>query len=223
MPHMSLILSTAIVSTYFWFKLSRSRSLNQQQQGLQIQRWAQNFSFEVVNQIISFIMIQTVTFRLCAELLSRQISLSIESVCWTLLAVLCLDFVFYWRHRLYHRFLMGIHKTHHPSGEFELTLSLRIHPVEMLIQMFLFVLAIYIFKLNHWQATLVNTVFAIQSFYSHLELQILSTKLTGWIENLVVVPNFHRKHHELDSNRHFGFLFSFWDRIFTTATQQGEM
>lgn len=222
MKAFSLIASLLIIGLYIWRKHSMSHMLCLPDQERQVSRWAQNFSIELINRSLSFLMMQLSIVYLNQYLFTANVTFGIKSVLWTLTAVFVLDFIFYWRHRFYHRYLMIVHQLHHPRDEFELTLSLRIHPVETMIQIIIFLFVFYFFKLDVWQATVINFIFTVQAFYSHLELPLFSKRIQRLLSHLLVVPTFHEQHHAANMNFHYGFLFNIWDKIFSTAILQKE-
>lgn len=218
MPYLTLIFSIAITGYYLVRKLPKVASWTEQKQSQHFKFWSENFSFEILNQIVGLTLNQLlILFWISPQVPSAGVNLSSA-----LLAIFCavvgLDFVFYWRHRFYHKYLMRFHSVHHAGSDFDMTLSLRIHPFETVVQFLLFAFVTSFLELNAWQATTVNFVFAAQAFYSHLDLPLFPAKIERLAAMIFVIPESHRTHHELTGSRHnFGYLFSIWDRIFKTA------
>lgn len=219
MPHLNLFVSLFVVATYMLIKVPKLSNLPRREKNTLLDRWAANFSYEVVNQIILFVGALVLSTEMGHLFFPHQKKVSTPSILIVVILVFTLDFFFYWRHRFYHRYLMRIHKTHHPDQDFDLTLSFRIHPIEMLIQTIVFMAVVFVFKLDRWQTMIINMIFTVQAFYSHFELSLFSEKINKWLSIILVVPDFHQVHHQNKVNCHFGFLFNIWDKIFGTATQ----
>lgn len=217
--YFNFIILLSVVSVYLIVKVPKINGLLQNEKNFLFDRWSVNFSYEAVNQIISFIFLQAMATELSHWLTPHTQFLNMRSVATVVLAVFCLDFIFYWRHRFYHKFLMIVHRTHHRDESFDLTLSFRIHPIEMIVQMMVFMAVIYIFKLDRWQTMTVSLIFTLQAFYSHLELRLLPQKATQWLSKIFIMPEFHFSHHQKNSECNYGFLFSIWDRFFGTAVE----
>ena len=60
--------------------------------------------------------------------------------------------------------------------------------------------------------------------FNHANIR-LGTTLEKFLRAFVVTPNMHRVHHSIrrqETNRNFGFIFSWWDRVFGTYLQKPE-
>lgn len=214
-----LIFEFILIAVYLVFRLWKSSFLPLLEQELIIERWSKNFSFEMINRcillfFISYILPWLFNFDLFKV---KNAELNSYTVFMTVLFIGALDFVFYWRHRIYHRWVWVFHRLHHDDRGFDLTLSFRIHPLEVIIQMILILFLGWIFAINEWQLVIAVQVFSIQALLSHLDLLRKDNKVLKIISKVFVTPGFHEKHHDLNQfDSHFGFLFSFWDRIFNT-------
>ena len=214
-----LISEFILIVVYLVFRLWKSNSLALPEQELLMQRWSKNFSFEMINRCvllfcISYIFPWLFNFELFR---TNAADLNIYSVLKTIFFILILDFIFYWRHRFYHKYLWWLHRLHHDDQGFDLTLSFRIHPLEVLIQMIVILFLGLLFKINEWQLVVTVQVFSVQALLSHLDLIHKDNNILKIISNVLVTPGFHEKHHDLiQFDSHFGFLFSIWDKIFNT-------
>lgn len=220
MLYLNILISLLIVSGYLAVKLPKLDKLSPMESASTIDRWALHFSIELFNQLVGICILIFASAELAHRLFRFQQQVSFASVIQIVGVVFLLDFIFYWRHRLYHRFLMIIHGLHHRDRSFDLTISFRIHPVEMFFQMLIFLGTIYFFGLDRWQMMTINIVFTVQAFYSHFELDFFPESVNHWLSVLFVVPKFHNVHHSENSGRNYGFLFSIWDRIFGTSTKE---
>jgi sterol desaturase/sphingolipid hydroxylase (fatty acid hydroxylase superfamily) len=212
-----VLISILLTSAYFTFKIPKLSSYSANQKNNIYNHWASNFSLEVINQVISFVFIQIFSRQISQTILNTPQELTLKSIALTLFCVFLLDFTFYWRHRFYHRFLMRLHKLHHQPSQFDFTLSFRVHPLEMIIQILIFLSVIYLFNLDYWQVTCINVIFTTQALLSHIEYDILPNNLKKYINLLFVTPQFHEQHHQKTGNQHYGFLFNIWDSLFLTA------
>lgn len=219
MNYYNLLILFLVIATYLSFKIPKMLSLSDSDKNKIFDSWSKNFSYEVINQMVLFVLIQILSIVLGSQLGFENQTMNIESIATLVSAVICLDFIFYWRHRFYHKVLMLIHGTHHREENFDMTLSFRINPIEMMIQVIIFMMIIINFELVAWQIATINLIFTLQAFYSHLELKLFSEKTAQRLSLVFVVPEFHNKHHMKDSKCNYGFLFSFWDFLFSTADE----
>lgn len=220
MLSLNVLISLFIVSFYLVVKLPKLNSLSPTDSASTFDRWALHFSIELFNQLLAVGVLFFASAEIAHRLFQFQRDVSVASVLKVIGVIFVLDFIFYWRHRFYHRFLMLIHGLHHRDESFDLTVSFRIHPLEMLIQMLIFLGIVYFFGLDRWQMMTINIVFTVQAFYSHFELDFLPDRVNHWLSKLFVVPQFHGVHHGENSLLHFGFLFCIWDRVFGTSTKE---
>lgn len=205
------VIEVLLILTLMTINLWSFPRLSVQEKSILLERWSANFSFELINRIlaigISTLVIQNVSF------------LNNDSSTWFhfLFYILLLDFLFYWRHRIYHRWFWVFHSAHHSDPGYDFTLSLRIHPIETLIQISLFVFISLAMSINQWHIFLAVHIFSLQALVSHLDYELPSNKLTQFLRKIFVVSNSHRFHHDSNNpDTHFGFLFSFWDTLFGT-------
>ncbi len=135
------------------------------------------------------------------------------------------DLLTYWWHRLQHhnRFLWALHSVHHSQEEVTLFTASRRHPLENLsVDVLLYFGVFHLLLGIPTQAWMpLSTLIASLTFLHHAQLDWRY----GWLGNVFVSPHFHAFHHSADgahANANFGFLFSFWDRLFGTAVEPDE-
>jgi sterol desaturase/sphingolipid hydroxylase (fatty acid hydroxylase superfamily) len=133
---------------------------------------------------------------------------------------LFLDLMRYWFHRLFHAvpWLWRLHSLHHADSDLDVSTSFRHHPVEFVVGSGLFwiVFAITGFPPDIAAAYLLCT--SILSCLQHGNIG-LPPSWDFVLERVIVTPDMHRLHHSVvpdEANANFGFLFSFWDRLFAT-------
>ncbi|MGV3580058.1 sterol desaturase family protein [Brevundimonas sp.] len=136
------------------------------------------------------------------------------------LSLLLIDLVGYICHVVSHwvPLLWRMHRTHHSDERFDVSTSIRHHPLESVVSgavqlsiyavlgVPLLVVLAYGLAATAWQ------------FLHHMDV-----RLPEWLDRalrvVVVTPGMHKLHHSLDhaeANSNFGVLFSFWDRLFGT-------
>jgi sterol desaturase/sphingolipid hydroxylase (fatty acid hydroxylase superfamily) len=135
-------------------------------------------------------------------------------------AVLGLDCIIYFQHRLLHRvpLLWRAHRVHHSDLAFDVTLGLRFHPLEIVLSQAIKLGAIAVLGAAPLAVLLFEIVLQGGSLFTHADLALprhLDRALRWWM----VTPSMHRVHHsvvrdETDSN--FGFNLVWWDRLFGT-------
>jgi sterol desaturase/sphingolipid hydroxylase (fatty acid hydroxylase superfamily) len=191
-------------------------------------RWFSNLSLAVLN---------TLLLRFAFPLLAVGWAIQIETRHWgflqslalpvfvqILLAVVLLDCVIYWQHRLFHRlpWLWRLHRMHHSDVDFDVTTGLRFHPGEMLISMLIKFVAITALGTPALAVLIFEIILSSSSLFEHSNL-----RLPKWLDRrlrwLLVTPDMHRIHHSVHQTEHdsnYGFNFSFWDRLFGSYTAQ---
>ena len=137
-----------------------------------------------------------------------------------LLGIVTLDLKQYLFHRLvhYYDFLWCIHKVHHSDVEIDLTTGFRFHPLEAVLSALVNIIVIAVFGIAVEVLLLRYLLTFFANFFTHGNFYMPPT-LDRYLKWILVTPSMHHLHHALDiraSNKNFGVLFSFWDRIFGT-------
>jgi sterol desaturase/sphingolipid hydroxylase (fatty acid hydroxylase superfamily) len=137
-----------------------------------------------------------------------------------IVGVLAADLFDYGFHCLCHRirWLWLFHAVHHSDPTLDVSTGLRFHPIETALNVAGKIGLLTLLGLPLWiegARTLVLNPLVLA--------QHASVAYPGWIERrlrwIVVTPGLHRLHHSPeanDYNSNFGFIFSFWDRLFGT-------
>ena len=136
-----------------------------------------------------------------------------------LLAFLASDLLDYGLHRVSHRvgWLWRLHSVHHSDSHLDATTALRAHPVEVSLQVICKVALYVALGLPLWiegVRSIAHNAFTL--------IQHTNVHFPAWMERLrplFVTPAMHRVHHDVQPALHdtnFGFIFSFWDRLFGT-------
>lgn len=208
-----LVIETALFLALLSAKLIVFPRLGATEKVSVLERWSLNFSYEIINRLISI----TIGMLILSHLdFTDHIA---QDWIYFIFYILVLDFIFYWRHRLYHRWFWVFHRAHHSDSGYDFTLSSRIHPIETVIQIGIFIAVSYFFRMSQWQTFFAAHIFSLQALISHLDYEIPNSPLFRWVRKIFVVSDSHRFHHDHENpDTNFGFLFSFWDRIFKTNT-----
>lgn len=136
------------------------------------------------------------------------------------LGLLALDLQGYGAHALLHRsaLLWRVHAVHHSDVDFDCTTGFRFHPLEALYSSTVMLLVIAGAGIPPAAVALYTTWLGLQNLYGHANAR-LGAALDTALRWLVVTPDMHRVHHSAqsdESNRNFGIVFPWWDRLFGT-------
>lgn len=199
-----------------WVRVAK---IGSEAQGFLILRWSKNIPLGLFNRGLSLAVAAVIGIPSAIRLA--------ETFHWNFLGqrplfgflafMLIMDFLFYLRHRFYHLLLWNFHRLHHEDEAFDATLSLRFHPVEIVINIAVYAIGALVCGASEMQAALASQLFAFQALISHLDVKPPTGKMWKFLESIVIFPWTHETHHERRRPHcNFGFLFSFWDRILGT-------
>jgi sterol desaturase/sphingolipid hydroxylase (fatty acid hydroxylase superfamily) len=133
---------------------------------------------------------------------------------------LFLDLIRYWFHRLFHAvpWLWRLHSLHHADSDLDVSTSFRHHPVEFVVGSGLFWI---VFVMTGFPSDIAAAYMLCTSILSCLQHGNIGFP-RSWdlvLQRVIVTPDMHRLHHSVvldEANSNYGFLFSFWDRLFAT-------
>jgi sterol desaturase/sphingolipid hydroxylase (fatty acid hydroxylase superfamily) len=138
--------------------------------------------------------------------------------------VVVLDLAIYWQHRAFHRlpWLWRIHRVHHSDTQFEVTLGLRFHPIEILLSLLYKCVLIVVLGAAPAAVATYEILLAAFALLTHADVAI-PPRWDRRMRRFVVTPDWHRVHHsvhrrETDSN--YGNLLTLWDRLFASRIDQ---
>ncbi|MDN5202730.1 sterol desaturase family protein [Fulvivirgaceae bacterium BMA10] len=138
----------------------------------------------------------------------------------TVLAILVVDFLYYWEHRWEHeiRLLWSYHSIHHSSPIYNYTTALRVSFIDNFVTWLFFLPAIAIGF--HPIVVLVAIGFIlVYQYWIHTEL----IRRMGWFGLIFNTPSHHRVHHgsdELYLDKNYGAFLIIWDRMFGTFQKE---
>lgn len=130
------------------------------------------------------------------------------------------DTYFYWMHRLIHhpRLFKTIHLVHHKSTNPSPWTSYAFHPLEALLESFVFVIFLFAIPIH---PILLSTFFLINLFITvsgHHGFEFLPTGWTKhWLGKWINTSVSHNQHHKY-FNKNYGLYFTFWDRMMGTLS-----
>lgn len=140
------------------------------------------------------------------------------------LAVVLLDCMIYWQHRLFHRvpLLWCLHRVHHADPHLDASTGLRFHPLEIAVSLLVKALGILFLGVPVEAILIFEIVLNASSIFNHSNI-----KLPDWLEwplrKLIVTQAMHRIHHSQvvrETNSNFAFNLSLWDRLFGSYCHQ---
>ena len=183
------------------------------------QRLRENFGLMLLN---------TVVLRLAFPVLAVQFALQngdgmltrLHLPMWALIAmsVLLLDMLVYWQHRLLHRipWLWRLHRVHHCDEDFDVSLAVRFHPLEIALSMGIKLAAIALLGTPAIAVLIFELALSAGALWTHTRLA-LPNSLERWARWIIITPTLHRIHHRLkksDQDSNFGSTISLWDYLF---------
>lgn len=133
-------------------------------------------------------------------------------------AVVLLDLGVYWQHRLFHwiPLFWRLHAVHHTDVAFDLTTGVRFHPGEILISLVFKAMLVVLLGAAPIAVLVFEALLSSASLFTHSNVA-LPARFDRVLRTLVVTPDMHRIHHSViarEHNSNFGFLASWWDRLF---------
>ncbi|MBB3897852.1 sterol desaturase family protein [Roseococcus suduntuyensis] len=136
------------------------------------------------------------------------------------LTVVVFDLLIYFQHRVFHHvpWLWRLHRVHHADPEMDATTGVRFHPVEIWLSMVIKIAFAVALGAPPEGILAFEIILNATSLFEHAAIRIPPKldRALGWV---IVTPNLHRIHHserEHETNSHYGFCLSLWDRLFGT-------
>jgi sterol desaturase/sphingolipid hydroxylase (fatty acid hydroxylase superfamily) len=175
--------------------------------------------YTLVNFGFAFVMIACFTWITKYQIgLFNQIPISYPFK--VLVGLLCIDFTYYWSHRLYHvsPLFWRFHRVHHSDIQMAADTSFRFHPFDAFLDGASSITAAVIFGLD------VNIIL----FFFVIYLPILFAQhskfiFPDWTDKIlgkiIMSPNLHKVHHHQKqeyTDANYGNIFVFWDKLFGT-------
>jgi sterol desaturase/sphingolipid hydroxylase (fatty acid hydroxylase superfamily) len=191
-------------------------------------RWRTNIGISVFNQILTRLVIPISATALAIVCAQNQWGIlhyvGLPSLIELGLAVLFLDLIIYWQHRIYHLIpvLWRFHRMHHADTEFDVTTGIRFHPGSILLSALIKLAAILLLGPSVYAVIIFEVLLNATSLFNHSNLRI-PVPIDQILRRIVVTPDMHRVHHSTatdELNCNFGFNFPWWDRLFGSYLDQ---
>jgi alkylglycerol monooxygenase len=138
------------------------------------------------------------------------------------LALVGVDFIYYWWHRASHRlnFLWAAHVVHHQSENYNLAVALR-QAVLTPLTALPFALPLAVLGIPPTAYLVAGAASTLYQFWIHTEL----VGRLGPLERVLNTPSHHRVHHARNPgylDRNYGAILIVWDRLFGTHAAEEE-
>jgi sterol desaturase/sphingolipid hydroxylase (fatty acid hydroxylase superfamily) len=129
-------------------------------------------------------------------------------------------FISFFTHFVAHKIpvLWRIHRVHHLDTDMDVSTTVRIHPLEFVVNLAIGIPLVVGFGFSPWLLVLYEVLDVCITLWSHSNTR-LPAAVDGILRYFVVTPDLHRIHHstwqpETDSN--FSAVFPIWDIMFGT-------
>jgi sterol desaturase/sphingolipid hydroxylase (fatty acid hydroxylase superfamily) len=135
----------------------------------------------------------------------------------TLLALVAVDFCYYWEHRTAHRvpFLWRLyHATHHSSNQFNVAVAYRVSFANHFVAPLFYVPCVLI---GFEPILVVSLQLLVIHYQAWVHTELIGR--LGWLDRICNTPANHRIHHSTaraHEHRNFGAIFVVWDRLLGT-------
>lgn len=135
-------------------------------------------------------------------------------------AFLALDFLLWLQHVVFHAVprLFALHQVHHADRDFDASLGVRFHPLEMILSMTLKAGMVLLIGAPPFVVVIFEIVLNATSVFNHANIR-MPRALDRVLRMLLVTPAMHRIHHSEageEMNANYGFNLPWWDRLFGT-------
>ena len=184
------------------------------------QRLWENFALMLLNTVVLRVAFPVLAVQFALQhtaLNGGGLLLNLQLPLWALIAisVLLLDLLVYWQHRLMHHipWLWRLHRVHHCDEDFDVSLAVRFHPLEIALSMAIKLAAIALLGTPALAVLLFELSLSLGALWTHTRLG-LPEGIERWTRWFVITPTLHRIHHRLeksDQDSNFGSSISLWD------------
>lgn len=191
-------------------------------------RWFANLGIVVVDTVFMRLVLPLIAVDLALLASERGWGLfnligsgsPLENAVKIVLAIILLDLVVYWQHRIFHAIplLWRLHRVHHTDRDFDTTTALRFHPIEIVLSMVLKIAVVVALGVPVLAVILFEVILNGMALFNHGNLR-LPARLEALLRKVIVTPDMHRIHHSVlvhEYNSNFGFNLSGWDRLFSS-------
>ncbi len=191
-------------------------------------RWRTNLGLYALGLVLLWLVMEPV--RLAAiRLVSLGAwhglaALPLPDVAKVLLGVAVADLVHFGLHWLSHHIplLWRLHQVHHADAQFDVSTSVRHHPLEVLALGALSIMLCAALGVPLLSLLIYALLLVPVSVFCHANVA-LPPRADAVLRGFVVTPDMHRVHHAArmdEGNANFGMVFPWWDRVFRTYRAQ---
>jgi len=138
-----------------------------------------------------------------------------------IIGILLFDFGSYLTHNLQHKvpFLWKFHRIHHSDNHLNVSSSLRFHPIDVIVSQCIY---------QCIGAAIIGLPISAFIIYGSIAIPLLimqhsNVRFPSGFEKIAslvfATPGWHKIHHsaeQIETDSHYGDVFTFWDRIFKT-------
>ena len=195
-----------------------------------IKRWFCNFSLIFLSSMFTKLILPFAAISTSLYVTNNSIGLfsyiNMPFFLDIIFSIIFLDFVIYLQHRFFHKsaFFWNFHKVHHSDLNYDLSTSVRFHPIEIMFSMIIKVSVIFMFGIPLVAVIIFEIILSSLAIFNHSNIKI-NEKFDKILRYFIVTPNMHRIHHSIEScelNSNYGFNISLWDRLFKTYTKRAK-
>ena len=143
-----------------------------------------------------------------------------------LIALLILDFAYYWWHRLSHTipFLWRFHAVHHGDTHVDVNTSLRFHFGELVLSAVYRMILVFLIGVPISVFIFYEILLSSASHFHHSNIN-LPDKIDDKLSKFIVSPKYHTTHHTVKKtsrDANYCSFFTIWDRIFFTYQESND-
>lgn len=187
-------------------------------------RWIVNFAFTILVYFSAKVFIVPVVQFTINLTLSHDFGLlsffPSNTLIQFLLGFMLMDLTFYYWHRLNHEIplLWRFHNVHHADPDLDVTTSMRFHVVEIAYSSAFRLIQLAFIGIDPLTFLCYEFIFQASTYFQHSNTR-LPLSLEQVLNKVIVTPRMHGIHHSNymdETNRNYGVVFSFWDRLHKT-------
>lgn len=158
-------------------------------------RWRNNLYISVVNSFATRLLVPITMVQVALWSTSKSIGLinTVDhKVVAIILAIVLLDLAIYLQHWAAHRFrwFWQLHRVHHSDTQFDVTTSVRFHPLEILISLVIKTIVIVLIGAPAEAVILFEVILSTMAVFNHANVS-LPRVLEPWVRSVFVTPSMH--------------------------------
>ena len=140
------------------------------------------------------------------------------------LAGLLIDAFRYLQHYTLHNapWLWRLHQAHHSDPDYDLTTSLRFHPLEGLFTVATYIGFLFALRPPAGAVVVIELFMVVHGAFAHGNI-LVGVRSDRVLRRFLITPDLHRIHHSRDydeSRSNYGSIFPWWDLLFRTYRDQ---